>query len=126
MKKRILVVDDDPTSLKTIESMLVSGGYTVKALSRADDIVRHVQEFTPHLIVLDFIMPQVDGNQAVKKVKKDPMVSGVPIIFLTALKMRDEDRGVELDINVDGVSYPTLTKPVDLKTLIAEIERLAK
>lgn len=126
MKKRILVVDDDPTSLKTIESMLVSGGYTVKALSRADDIVRHVQEFTPHLIVLDFIMPQVDGNQAVKKVKKDPMVSGVPIIFLTALKMRDEDRGVDLDINVDGVSYPTLTKPVDLKTLIAEIERLAK
>lgn len=126
MKKRILVVDDDPTSLKTVESMLVAGGYTVKALSQANDIVQHVQEFTPHLIVLDLIMPNVDGNQAVKKIKRDPMTSGVPVIFLTALKMRDDDRGLDLEISVDGISYPTLTKPVDVKILLAEIERLAK
>jgi CheY-like chemotaxis protein len=87
MKKKILIVDDDPTSLRSIEAMLIS---------------------------------------SVKKLQNNPALKGVPVIFLTALKMRDDDRGLEFEVNVENTSYRTLTNPVDSKTLVAEIERLIK
>lgn len=75
---------------------------------------------------MDLMMPNIDGNQAVKKLKNNPVLKGVPVIFLTALKMRDDDRGIDFEVNVENTSYRTLTKPVDAKSLAAEIEQLTK
>jgi CheY-like chemotaxis protein len=126
MKKKILVVDDDPTSLRSVESMLISSGYEVRTSVGAEDIEQRVKDVAPDLIVMDLMMPNTDGNQAVKKLKNNPVLKGVPVIFLTALKMRDDDRGIDFEVNVGNVSYRTLTKPVDSKTLTAEIEKLLK
>lgn len=124
MSQRILVVDDDPTSLKTVESMLTSAGFEVRALLSAKNIEQNVENYTPDLIVMDLIMPGVDGNQAVAKLKNNAMLKDIPVIFLTALQMRDPQRGLEFEVNVDNSNYRTLTKPVDAKVLISEIEEL--
>ena len=124
MSKKILVVDDDPTSLKTAESILTTAGYEVKTSADAEEIEKLVKDIAPDLIVMDLMMPNVDGNQAVKKLKDNPALKGVPIIFLTALQMRDEERDLEFEVTVDNTSYRTMTKPVDAKALITEIQRL--
>jgi CheY-like chemotaxis protein len=124
MSKKILVVDDDPTCLKTSEAILTSAGYDVQTSNNAEDIEDKVKGYGPDLIVMDLMMPNVDGNQAVKKLKDNPALKGVPIIFLTALQMRDEERDLEFEVTVDNTSYRTMTKPVNAKTLIAEIQRL--
>jgi len=126
MKKKILVVDDDPTSLRSVEAMLISSGYEVRTSVGAEDIEQRVKDVAPDLIVMDLMMPNIDGNQAVKKLKNNSVLKGVPVIFLTALKMRDDDRGIDFEVNVGNISYRTLTKPVDAKTLVVEIERLIK
>jgi CheY-like chemotaxis protein len=126
MKKCILIVDDDPTSLRTVDGMLTAAGYDVRTSTHADNIEQKVREVNPSLIVMDLIMPNTDGNQAVKKLKNNPALKGIPVIFLTALKMRDEDRGIDFEVHVDNVSYRTLTKPVDAKSLTLEIEKLIK
>ena len=124
MNKKILVVDDDPTSLRSVEAMLVSAGYKVQTSVHAENIEQRVNDFAPDLIVMDLIMPNVDGNQAVKKLKNNSALKGVPVIFLTALKMRDDERGLEFEVSVENKSYRTLTKPIDARILITEIERL--
>lgn len=126
MRTRILVVDDDPTSLRTVEGMLEAAGYDVYTATQADDIEKTVRDAQPALIVMDLIMPNTDGNQAVKKLQNNPAIKNIPVVFLTAIKMRDEDRGIDFEVNVDNVSYRTLTKPVDPRTLISEIQRLVK
>ncbi len=124
MSQKILVVDDDPTSLKTVESMLSSAGYEVQAILHAQNIEQNVENFAPDLIIMDLIMPNVDGSQAVAKLKKNNSLKDIPVIFLTALQMLDQKRGLEFEVNVENSSYRTLTKPVDAKALIGEIEKL--
>lgn len=104
--------------------MLTSAGFEVRALLSAKNIEQNVENYTPDLIVMDLIMPGVDGNQAVAKLKNNAMLKDIPVIFLTALQMRDPQRGLEFEVNVDNSNYRTLTKPVDAKVLISEIEEL--
>ena len=124
MKVKILIVDDDPTSLKAVGTVLESNGFEVKISPHAEDIEKNVKEFDPSLIVMDLLMPNVDGTQAVKRLQTYPALSKIPVIFLTAVKMRDDDRNLELEVNVDGRNYRTLTKPLDAKVLLAEIRTL--
>ncbi len=126
MGKKILVVDDDPTSLKIVEGMLSTAGYKVVISTHAEDIEQRVKIVKPDLIIMDLMMPNVDGNQAVEKIKRHPSIKGIPIIFLTALQVVDQERGIEFEVNVGNENYRTLSKPIDAKTLVAEIEKLAK
>jgi CheY-like chemotaxis protein len=124
MKKRILVVDDDPTSLKTVESILTTSGYDVQTSTHAEDIEKITQSYVPDLIIMDLLMPQVDGNEAVRRIQKNPSLNNIPIIFLTAVTMKDEERDLEFEINVNARSYRTLTKPVHAKSFLTEIQKL--
>ena len=121
MKKKILVVDDDPTSLKIVTSLLRSQGYDVFPSSEAVDIEKLARDFNTDLILMDLIMPNVGGNQAVEKLHKNPALRSIPVVFLTAMQMKDEERGFEFEVNVDNKSYRTLTKPFNAKELVAEI-----
>ena len=126
MSKKILVVDDDPTSLRTVEGLLTANGYFVKTSTHAGDIEKRVREFNPHLIVMDLMMPDISGSQAVEKLQRNPVLSRIPVVFLTALKMKDEERGLEFEVSVESKTYRTLTKPFDAKALLVEVEGLLK
>jgi CheY-like chemotaxis protein len=124
VKKKILVVDDDPTSLRTVEGLLTLHGYEVKTSTQAQTIEELVKDFNPQLIVMDLMMPEVDGSQAVSRLQNNAALKNIPVIFLTALNLRDDEHGLEAEIAVQNKSFRTLTKPLNPKALVAAIREL--
>jgi len=79
MKKKILVVDDDPKALDLIEALLIPAGYYVVTLVDSTRMVNIVQEMKPDLILLDIMMPVEDGYTILNKLKKGTDRSNIPI-----------------------------------------------
>ena len=91
MKKRILVVDDEPDFTNMLRLTLESHGYyEVREENDAEAARAAAREFDPDLVVLDIMMPQLDGSEVAAALKEDPMTREVPVIFLTALVSRED------------------------------------
>jgi signal transduction histidine kinase/DNA-binding response OmpR family regulator len=89
---RVLAIDDDPMALELIEAVLRPEGYTVlKATSGTEgiDLARTEQ---PKLVILDLLMPEIDGFAVVERLRSDPVTAGIPIIILTSRSMALEDK----------------------------------
>ncbi len=114
-KKRILVVDDEPKITRLIRLNLEqTGEYEVREENRASHAVQAARDFSPHLILLDVLMPGLDGGQLASEFQATPQFREVPIVFLTAAVTRDE-------VNSHGGyvgGMPFLAKPVDIPELI--------
>jgi DNA-binding response OmpR family regulator len=89
---RILVVDDEPEITDIVETFLTEAGYTVTVENASRRAVGKAREFKPDVIILDIMMPEMDGYQVCQDMKQDPNLSGTPIIFLTG-KDRSDDMG---------------------------------
>jgi CheY-like chemotaxis protein len=119
-KKRILVVDD-----KTSDSQLVklylerTNGYVVREENNAQTALATAEEFQPQLILLDVMMPGIDGGALAACFQASPKLKGVPIVFLTALVTKGE---VEAGNGRIG-KFPFLAKPIILTELVACIEQ---
>jgi CheY-like chemotaxis protein len=119
MAKKILVVDDDPITLRLVESELVSYNYKVVTASDGKEGLEKARNQMPDLIVLDIIMPKMDGYTFVREIKADSSLKHIPIIILTAKdKMKDlfEIEGIE--------DY--LVKPFNPQDLLNRIETYFK
>lgn len=117
--KTILIVDDTPEIVQFVATRLKAEGFlTLTAYSGQDGLLRAQQEF-PDLIILDVMMPQINGFQVCRKLKNDALTSAIPILFLTA-KDQPSDRfwGEE----VGAVGY--LTKPVNPREVAEEVHRI--
>jgi CheY-like chemotaxis protein len=91
MKKRILVVDDEPDFTSLLKLSLESHGYyDVREENDAERARAAAREFGPDLVVLDIMMPAMEGNEVAAALKADPVTRDVPVIFLTALVSRDD------------------------------------
>ena len=119
MKKRILVVDDEPDFTNMLRLTLESHGYyEVREENDAEAARAAAREFDPDLVVLDIMMPQLDGSEVAAALKQDPMTREVPVIFLTALVSReDAPMGT---CNSGGQTF--LPKNIRIEKLIACIE----
>ncbi len=93
----ILIVDDVPANLSVLGDLLHEAGYQVKAATSGRAALRYaVQEPQPALVLLDVMMPEMDGYQVLASLRKDPLTQNIPVIFLTALdNARDEERGFQ-------------------------------
>jgi len=89
---KIMVIDDEPEITEIVETFLVEAGYTVAVENAPGNAVAKVREFNPDVILLDIMMPGVDGYNICEQIKADPAFAGVPIIFLTG-KDRSDDMG---------------------------------
>src|SRR5207342_2699699 len=87
----ILVVDDDPKHLRLVDALLQPRGYTVVTSSDGVEALDHVHRAYPDLILLDVMMPQVDGFEVCKLLKDHPATRLIPVVMMTALD-RMEDR----------------------------------
>jgi two-component system, sensor histidine kinase and response regulator len=87
---RILVVDDDPRLLHVVTTYLSIEGYEVMTAADGEEALRSVQDMRPSLIVLDVMMPGMDGIETCRRIKQDPLTSDIPVLLFTALN-RDED-----------------------------------
>jgi DNA-binding response OmpR family regulator len=89
---RVMVIDDEPEITDIVETFLTESGYTVEVENNASQAVEKAREFKPDIILLDIMMPEVDGYGLCQEMKKDPALAHVPVIFLTG-KDRNDDMG---------------------------------
>src|SRR6185369_17261351 len=117
--KRILVVDDEPSITRNLKLNLESGGgYQVLGENHATNALRATRMFRPDLILLDVMMPGMDGGDVAARLRADPLFRDTPIIFLTAIVSNEETDGHEM-LN-GGETF--LAKPVDIGELKKTIQ----
>ena len=118
-KAKILVVDDDAISLELMEAMLVPNGYEIITANDGSKAVAIIIEKKPDLILLDIMMPGLDGYSTLAKIKENKTISKIPVVMLTAMGYQ---LNKELALQIGAVGY--ITKPVDLAELLKTISRL--
>lgn len=117
----ILVVDDDEIVARTIERSLRAGGFRVAVVYSGVEALRSARRQPPDLMVLDIIMPGLDGFEVCRQVRADPILKDLPILFLTA-KAKEEDRIVGLRAGADDY----LTKPFNLDELYLRVRAILR
>ena len=119
VKRRILVVDDEPSIAKILRKQLEVAGFDVAvAVDGADALVK-VREFRPDLMVLDVMLPKLNGHQVCAALKRDVELKQIPVLMLTAKAQRkDQDEGL-----LSGADA-FLTKPFQLDELLGQVRRL--
>ncbi len=90
MPKKILIVDDEPNVVKIVEAELKASGYQVYTALNGKDGLAKCRLHKPDAIILDIMMPGIDGAMFAEEVKSDPDIKNIPIIFLTALVQKEE------------------------------------
>ena len=120
---RILVVDDDPQTVRLLSTVLTNDGYEVLKVYGGSEAIETAISQSPDLIILDMMMPQVDGFQVVRHLTGDPRTCDIPIIICTALDLTDEDRD-RLNGQIKSVIQKTGNVKEELLATIKRIERL--
>ena len=121
---KILVVDDDPNEVETIKVILESEGYKVKTAGNGKIALEKVELEKPNLIVLDVMMPELDGFATCSKLKSSPEYKDIPIILLTAVGMQISETKYPLDgvMRTDAEEYlEKPTKPQELLKVVAKM-----
>ena len=113
-KKKILVIDDEVSFARMVKLNLEKAGFEVRVENRAMFALATAREFLPDLILLDVIMPSMDGGDVSKQIKRDRNLKNTPIIFLTATVSKRE--AGEGGLNNGGELF--LAKPVSVEALI--------
>jgi len=104
--KTILVVDDDMVNLTILKTLISGAGYSVLTAENGREALTVAGKNAPDLIILDIMMPEMDGTELATVLKRDPRTNKIPIIFLSSLISAKEERS---DINKTLISY--LSKP---------------
>lgn len=121
MATKILIVEDEKDIVKMIEYNLQKEGFrVVSALDGQQGLARARRE-NPDLIVLDLMLPEIDGLTVCRELKKEPKTAGIPVIMLTA-KAQEADKIVGLELGADDY----LTKPFSVRELIARIKAILR
>jgi signal transduction histidine kinase len=122
MKSKILLVDDDPLGIETLVSILNGHTYEISSADNGADALRKADQLQPDLILLDVMMPGMDGFEVCRRIRSTPKLAEVPIIILTAL----DDRSSRL-LGIESGADDFLSKPVDrqeLRLRVGTITRL--
>ncbi len=113
----ILIIDDQPKNLAVIGDYLMKCGFTVIVSQTGEGGLRRAKRFKPDLILLDILMPDMDGFETCRRLKADESTKNIPVIFLTALTgVEDKVKGFELG----GVDY--ITKPIEYEEVLARVK----
>lgn len=117
----ILVVDDDYAVRNSIERVLEKAGFEVTSVSGGAEALNALKQQRPDLILLDIVMPEMDGLEVCRRIRADPYSAKIPIMFLTAIS-RPSDAAEALDAGGDDF----LTKPFEVVELPARIRALLR
>ena len=119
MARRILIADDEPDIVTSLEFLMRGGNYEVRVALNGEEALRLAESFRPDVVLLDVMMPQRSGFEVCQKIRENPALRDVKIVMLTA-KGRDveKDRGLNLGAN----AY--VTKPFSTKELMNTVRGL--
>lgn len=118
---KIMVVDDDEIVARTIERTLRAGGFQVVVVHSGVEALRAARRNPPDLMVLDVLMPGLDGYEVCRQVRQDPLLKDLPILFLTA-KGKEEDRIAGLQAGADDY----IGKPFNLDELYLRVRAILR
>jgi len=117
---RILVVDDQPANIRLLEAILAPRGYDVRAASSGQDALAAVDVGDVDLVLLDIVMPGMDGYQVCREIRERPATAYLPVVMVTA--SGDEQKIKALEAGADDF----LTKPINKSELLARVASLAR
>jgi CheY-like chemotaxis protein len=115
----ILVADDDPVSVRILTHVIARMGHVVVTASNGREALDRISERPPDLLILDLAMPQMDGLETLRELRRDPRYDALPIIMLTASGLDRDARAAR----AEGANE-FLTKPFRTKELVDQLERL--
>jgi DNA-binding response OmpR family regulator len=121
MKAKILVADDEPDALELIQVNLQNAGYEVLVAAEGRDALQKARAALPDLILLDIMLPELDGLEVCKSLRRDPATAGLPIIMLTA-RAAEIDRVLGLELGADDY----ITKPFSPRELVLRVKNVLK
>ncbi|MDZ7642781.1 MAG: response regulator [Woeseiaceae bacterium] len=113
---KILIVDDSPTELHLFQKMLEKSGFETLVADSGEDGIRQARAALPDCILMDVVMPGMNGFQATRKLTKDPATARIPVIMVTT---KDQETDKIWGMRQGAVEY--LVKPVTEKELVARI-----
>jgi CheY-like chemotaxis protein len=120
-RKKILIIDDDMKVIEKLRIPLVLKDYEVFSASNGLEGIEKVRALQPHLILLDLLMPKMDGLKAARLIKFDERFKDIPIFAITHLsRINSEQQAYEVGID------EFFTKPVDTEMILASIEKYIK
>ena len=118
---RILAVDDTPENLEILRMRLEANGYEVATAADGEEGLAKARELTPDLILLDIMMPKLDGISVVRMLKQDDSLRSIPVILVTA---KADTRDVVEGLDAGGDDY--LTKPFEHRALLARVRSMLR
>jgi two-component system cell cycle response regulator DivK len=117
MGKTILIVEDEPRNLKLLRDLLQRFGYEILEAPDGEQGVKIAMEKIPDLILMDIMMPKMDGLEATRIIKADNKTKHIPVIALTSYAMKG-DREKTIEAGCDGY----IAKPIDIQEVLKTIE----
>lgn len=121
IEQRILLVDDEPDILTLLEYNLKSKGYKIETATNGIEAIEKAKSFLPHLILLDVMMPEMDGIETCEKIRVTPGLEGITIAFLTAL---NEDYAEITGFNAGADDF--INKPIKPHVLLSRVKALLR
>lgn len=119
MNRLVLVIEDDPDQRRLFERMLVASGWRVATAPDGETGLDAARAHHPDAIVLDVMMPRLNGFQACRQLKADTALAGIPVVMCTS-KDQPADQYWATEVGADAF----LAKPVDIQRLVQMLERL--
>lgn len=120
-EKKILIVDDEPNIVMSLEYAFKKNNYKVFIARDGSEAIEILKKETPNAVLLDIMMPNVDGYQTLEHIKSNSKTKNIKVVFLTAKsKTKDVEKGLALGVD----KY--LTKPFSIKKIVTEINELVK
>ena len=123
---KILLIDDDVDFIETTKTILESKPYEVITACNGDEGLRKAREEKPDLILLDVIMPIKDGFTAAEQLKKDPALSKIPTLMLTAFAEKRRGSGIPVSRGLTLEAEDYIEKPISPQELLAKVEKYLK
>jgi CheY-like chemotaxis protein len=121
MAKKILIVEDEPRNLKLVRDLLEKFGYETIEANDGEQGVELVKTQKPDLILMDIMMPKMDGLEATRIIKEDAVTKHIPIVALTSYAMKG-DKERTLEAGCDGY----ISKPIDIRELMKTVEHFCQ
>jgi len=117
--RRILIVDDEPNIILALELLMKKEGYEVRSVSDGEGALQAARDFRPDLILLDIMMPKLDGYEVCQRIRSDAGLKNISIIMLTA-KGREIEREKGLALGADHY----ITKPFSTRQVVATVREV--
>lgn len=119
MSLTIVLAEDEPDIQLVARISLKRAGFTVRVVSNGREAMAAIRETEPAALLLDWMMPEMDGPETCRQLKADPATAHIPVIFLTA---RSQEAEIQRGLSLGAVGY--ITKPFDALTLGEQVKQL--